>query len=181
MPIISTTSFVLSTSLQLAFEFVYDRSKEDRTEEIATFFDELWKLIGAGSNSAVALYILEFFKLIRGYGGSAICATQDLSDLYALENGKYGKGILNACKTKIILNLEEDEANLVKSTLNLSDMEIMSITHFQRGHGLVSTNNNNLVVEFKASDYEKELITTDRLELQEILKAKSLKESEKIS
>ena len=171
----------LLIAMLIAFEFVYDRSKEDRTEEIATFFDELWKLIDAGSNSAVALYILEFFKLIRGYGGSAICATQDLSDLYALENGKYGKGILNACKTKIILNLEEDEANLVKSTLNLSDMEIMSITHFQRGHGLVSTNNNNLVVEFKASDYEKELITTDRLELQEILKAKALKESEKIS
>ena len=45
----------------------------------------------------------------------------------------------------------------------------MAITHFERGNGLISTNNNNVTVEFKASDLEKELITTDRLELKKIL------------
>lgn len=39
---------------------------------------------------------------------------------------------------------------------------------FERGSGLISTNNNNLLVEFKASQLEKDLITTDRKDLQEL-------------
>ena len=49
----------------------------------------------------------------------------------------------------------------------------MEITHFERGNGLISTNNNNISVEFKCSELEKNLITTDRRELQEILKQKT--------
>ena len=59
---------------------------------------------------------------------------------------------------------------------NLSLIHIfMNITHFQRGNGLISTNNNNITVEFKASNLEKELITTDRQELLEILKRQDKK------
>lgn len=45
----------------------------------------------------------------------------------------------------------------------------MAITHFERGNALISTNNNNVTVEFKASELEKELITTDREELKRLL------------
>ena len=48
----------------------------------------------------------------------------------------------------------------------------MEITHFERGNGLISSNNNNITVEFKCSDLEKSLITTDRRELQELLRQK---------
>ena len=82
--------------------------------------------------------------------------------------GKYGKGIINNCKTKIILNMEDEEAQRVKTILRLSETEVMNKTHFQRGNGLISTNNNNITVEFKASNLEKELNTTDRQELLEI-------------
>ena len=37
---------------------------------------------------------------------------------------------------------------------------------------MISTNNNNVTVEFRASDLEKELITTDRAELQAIVERK---------
>ena len=83
-----------------------------------------------------------------------------------------GKGIINNSKTKIILNLEDDEAERVQETLHLSDAETMEVTHFERGNGLISTNNNNVMVEFKASPLEKDLITTDRRELREILERK---------
>lgn len=72
------------------------------------------------------------------------------------------------CKTKIILNLEDEEAQRVQSTLHLSEAEVMEITHFERGNGLISTNNNNITVEFRCSDLEKSLITTDRRELQQL-------------
>ena len=45
----------------------------------------------------------------------------------------------------------------------------MEVTHFERGNGLISTNNNNIMVEFKASPLEKDLITTDRRELKDIV------------
>ena len=152
----------------IAILFVFGKSKEDRTKKKAIFIDELWRIIGSASNRQTAEYILEVFKTVRGYGGSAVCATQDLNDFFALEDGKYGKGIINACKTKIILNLEDEEAQRVQKILKLSDSETMAITHFERGNGLISTNNNNITVEFKSSQLEKELITTDRAELEQL-------------
>ncbi len=163
------TGDLLTVGMFVALDFVWDKAKENRTEEKAIFIDECWQLIGANSNRLAAEFVLEIFKIIRGYGGSAICATQDINDFFALEDGKYGKGIINNAKTKILLNLEEEEARRVQSILHLSEAEVMEITHFERGSGLISTNNNNVTVEIKCSQMEKELITTDRRELQELL------------
>ena len=163
------TGDLLTVGMFVALDYVWDKAKEDRTVEKAIFIDETWQLIGAASNRLAAEFVLEIFKIIRGYGGSAICATQDLNDFFALEDGKYGKGIINNAKTKIVLNLEDEEAMRVQSILHLSEAETMAITHFERGNGLISTNNNNITVEFKASELEKELITTDRSELKTLL------------
>ncbi len=163
---------LLPVGMFVALDYVWDKAKENRTVEKAIFIDECWQLIGSSGNRVAAEFVLEIFKIIRGYGGSAICATQDLNDFFALEDGKYGKGIINVCKTKIILNLEDEEAQRVQTTLRLSDAEIMEITHFERGSGLISTNSNNLTVEFRCSDLEKSLITTDRRELQELIASK---------
>lgn len=163
---------LLTAGMFVALDFVWDKAKENRTEEKAIFIDECWQLIGGGGNRLAAEYVLEIFKIIRGYGGSAICATQDLNDFFALEDGKYGKGIINNCKTKVVLNLEDEEAQRVQNVLHLSEAEVMEITHFERGNGLISSNNNNITVEFKCSDLEKSLITTDRRELQELVEQK---------
>ena len=167
------TGDLLTVGMFVALDFVWDKAKENRTEEKAIFIDECWQLIGAKSNRLAAEFVLEIFKIIRGYGGSAICATQDINDFFALEDGKYGKGIINNAKTKIVLNLEDEEAQRVQSILHLSEAEVMEVTHFERGNALISTNNNNIAVEIKCSQLEKELITTDRRELQAILERKA--------
>ena len=164
---------LLSVGMFVALDFVWDKSKENRTVEKAIFIDECWQLIGGSGNRLAAEFVLEIFKIIRGYGGSAVCATQDLNDFFALDDGKYGKGIINNCKTKIVLNLEDEEAQRVQTILRLSEAELMEITHFERGNGLISTNNNNISVEFKCSPLEKSLITTDRRELQALLQQKA--------
>lgn len=163
------TSDLLTVGMFVALDYVWDKAKENRTEEKAIYVDEVWQLIGASSNRLAAEFVLEIAKVIRAYSGAGIFATQDLNDFFALDDGKYGKGIINNCKTKIILNMEDEEAQRVKNILHLSETEVMNITHFQRGNGLISTNNNNITVEFKASNLEKELITTDRQELLEII------------
>ena len=169
------TSDLLTVGMFVALDYVWDKAKENRTAEKAIFVDEVWQLIGASSNRLAAEFVLEIAKIIRAYSGAGIFATQDLNDFFALDDGKYGKGIINNCKTKIILNMEDEEAQRVQQILHLSETEVMNITHFQRGNGLISTNNNNITVEFKASNLEKELITTDRQELLEILERQRAK------
>ncbi len=163
---ISELSGDLLLGMFVALDFVWAKAKEDRTVEKAIFIDEAWKLLV--SNEMAGEYLLEIFKVIRAYGGSAVCATQDLVDFFALKGGKLGRGILNNSKTKIILNMEPSEAGNIREELDLSEAEAMSITRFERGTGLISTNSNNLIVDFKASQLEKDLITTDRRDLQEL-------------
>ena len=156
---------LLPVGMFIALDYCWDKIKEDRTKKKAIFIDETWMLIGASSNKYAAEFVLEVFKIIRGYGGAAIAATQDLSDFFALEDGKYGRGIVNNSKTKIILNLEPDEAEAVKDCMKLSRTEIRSILQFERGQALIATNNNKVPVIVKPSETEKALITTDRSEL----------------
>ena len=175
LDISSLTGDLLTVGMFVVLDFVWDRAKAARTEEKAIFIDECWQLLSGAGATGTRLagdFVLEIFKTIRGYGGSAVCASQDLNDFFNLDEGRFGKGIINNSKTKIILNLEDDEAERVQETLHLSDAETMEVTHFERGNGLISTNNNNIMVEFKASPLEKDLITTDRRELREILERK---------
>lgn len=179
LDISSLTGDLLTVGMFVALDFVWDRAKADRTEEKAIFIDECWQLLSGAGATGTRLagdFVLEIFKTVRGFGGSAICASQDLNDFFNLDEGRFGKGIINNSKTKIILNLEDDEAERVQETLHLSDAETMEVTHFERGSGLISTNNNNIMVEFKASPLEKDLITTDRRELRELLERKRREE-----
>lgn len=166
------TGELLVVAMYVALDFVWSKAKQDRTVEKAIMIDEVWQLIGASSNSMAAEVVLEIAKIIRGYGGSSLFATQDLNDFFSLDGGKYGKGILNNCKTKVVMNLEEEEAQRVESVLGLSESEVMSITRFERGSGLIITNNNTVTVDFKASKLETDLITTDRVQLQQLVRDK---------
>lgn len=161
---------LLPVGMMIALDYVWDKIKSDRTKKKAIMIDEIWQLIGAGSNRMAAEFCLEIFKIIRGFGGAAISATQDLSDFFGLEDGRYGRAIINNSKNKIILNLEPDEAEFVRDTLKLTKTEIRSITRFERGEALICSNNSKVPVIIRASKEEQEMITTDRAELEAILK-----------
>lgn len=163
---------LLPAGMFIALDYVWDQIKADRTKRKAIFIDEIWQLIGASSNRMAAEFCLEIFKVIRGYGGAAISATQDLSDFFSLDDGKYGRAIINNSKNKIILNLEPDEARYVQETPKLTRTEVRAITQFERGEALVSSNNNKIPVVIRASKTETEMITTDRAELEEIVREK---------
>ena len=161
---------LLPVGMFIALDYVWDTVKADRTKKKAIMIDEIWQLIGASSNRMAAEFCLTIFKTIRGFGGAAISATQDLSDFFGLEDGKYGRAIINNSKNKIILNLEPDEAKTVQEVLKLTRTELRSITQFERGEALVCSNSNKVPVVIKASQEEQEMITTDRAELEAILR-----------
>ena len=103
------TGKLLPVGMMIALDYVWDNIKSDRTKKKAVFIDEIWQLVGASSNKLAADFCLTIFKTIRGYGGAAIAATQDLSDFFGLEEGRFGRAIINNSQNKIILNLEPDE------------------------------------------------------------------------
>lgn len=161
---------LLPVGMFIGLDYIWDQVKSDRTKRKAIYIDEIWQLIGASSNRQAGEFCQEIFKIARGYGAAAIAASQDLSDFFSLEDGRYGRAIINNSKTKIILNLEPDEAEYVRETLKLTRTEIRSITQFERGEALISSNNNKVPVLVRASKVEQQLITTDRAELAAILK-----------
>lgn len=67
-------------------ECFWDKIKTDRSIKKAIYLDEIWRLIGVTSNKYVASFIYKIFKTIRKYGGSAVAITQDVSDLFSLDN-----------------------------------------------------------------------------------------------
>lgn len=158
---------LLPLGMFLALDFCWDKCRESRIEKKALLLDELWCLIGASSNPLAADYVLEIFKVIRGYGGAAIGATQDLIDYFALENGKYGKAIINNSRTKIILPLEEDEAMYVKKVIGLSDEETLQIIRNRQGEGLLCAGHNRISVAFHATDMEYKNISSSRQDLEQ--------------
>lgn len=165
---------MLIIGMFIALDYVWSKAKEDRTKKKTIIIDELWKLIGSSSNELAAEYVLEIFKTIRGYRGSAIGATQDLVDFYALKNGKYGKGIINNCNIKLVLKLEDKEARAVQDSMDLTEGELKEIVGFERGQAMLVANHNNIIVNVKASKHEHYLITTDGEDLERIAREKEL-------
>lgn len=132
----------------------------------ALIADELWSLVGAGSNPLAAAYVQEMVKTIRGLGGIAITSTQGMQDLFSLEGGKYGKGILDSSRIKFVMQMEEQEARLIQQILNLSEEEVRQITRFRRGEGLLCIGYNHVPVAFHVTKKEYDAITTSPTDLQ---------------
>ena len=156
-----------------ATDVAYDLILNAGSELSALLADELWSLVGASSNPQAAGFVLEMVKTIRGLGGIAVTSTQGMQDLFGLEGGKYGKGILDSSRIKLIMQMEEQEARLIQDVLNLSEDEVRQITRFRRGEGLLCIGYNHVPIAFHASQQEYDIITTSPTDLHRRAKEES--------
>ena len=148
-----------------ATSIAYDLIMNCETDLSALLADELWSLVGATANPQAAGFVLEMVKTIRGLGGIAVTSTQGMQDLFGLEGGSYGKGILDASRIKLVMQMEEQEARLIQDKLNLSEDEVRQITRFRRGEGLLCIGYNHVPVAFHTTPREYEAITTSPTDL----------------
>jgi len=153
--------------MYLVIDVFWDRIKQNRGDKKIIYIDEIWRLIGSSGNFQTAEFIYKIFKTIRKYGGAATAITQDVSDFFSLEGGKYGKAVVNNSALKFILQLEEEEMKVLKEVLKVSEEEVLKIKNFDRGYGLLFSNTNHVVAKIQANDDEYRLITTDRQDLNE--------------
>ena len=148
-----------------ATDIANDLIVSSERELSALIADELWSLVGANSNPLAAGFVQEMVKTIRGLGGIAITSTQGMQDMFSLDNGKYGKGILDSSRIKLVMQMEEQEARLIQRVLNLSEDEVRQITRFRRGEGLLCIGYNHVPIAFHATQREYDAITTSSTDL----------------
>ena len=148
----------LKYGMYLFTELFWDKIKKNRNVKKSIYLDEIWRLIGVTSNREVAKFIYKIFKTIRKYGGSSVAITQDISDLFSLDNGAYGKSILNNSSIKTFFSLEEENIKLLSEYANLSDKEKVEIKSLQRGECLMFVGENKILTKIEADEVEKEII-----------------------
>ena len=139
-------------------ELFWDKIRKDRTIKKAIYLDEIWRLIGVTSNKDVASFIYKIFKTIRKYGGSSVAITQDVFDLFSLENGTYGRSILNNSSIKTFFSLEEENIHILSKYTNLSEKEKIEIKTLKRGEALMFIGEDHMLVKIEAAEIEKKLI-----------------------
>ena len=150
--------------MYLFTELFWDKIKKNRSQKKSIYMDEIWRLIGVTSNKEVASFIYKIFKTIRKYGGSAVAITQDVSDLFSLDNGTYGRSILNNSSIKSFFSLEEENLNILQEYENLSEREKIEIKSLKRGEALMIVGNDHIVTKIESSEYEDKVVVGDNFD-----------------
>ena len=148
--------------MYLFTDIFWDKIKENRNEKKAIYMDEIWRLIGVTSNKNVASFIYKIFKTIRKYGGSSVAITQDISDIFSLENGTYGKSILNNSSIKTFFSLEEENIKILSEYTNLSEQEKVEIKSLKRGECLMFVGEDHILTKIESSETEKKIIEENK-------------------
>ncbi len=152
----------LKYGMYLFTDIFWDKIKENRKEKKAIYLDEIWRLIGVTSNKNVASFIYKIFKTIRKYGGSSVAITQDISDLFSLEDGIYGKSILNNSSIKTFFALEEENIKVLSEYANLSEKEKIEIKSLKRGECLMFVGEDHILTKIECSNTEYEIIKGEK-------------------
>lgn len=159
---------LLAPTLFMILDYVWGKCRQDKTKKKMISIDEGWQLLN-GQDQQVGAFVEHIFKVIRGYGGGALFATQSIADLFQNERN-YGNAILSCSHSKIILGMERKDLNMINAELGLSPNEANSIISSSVGEALLCAGANHIPITVKASAYEHKLFTTKRADLADMVK-----------
>lgn len=144
--------------MYIFIELFWDKIKKDRNSSKIIYLDEIWRLIGVTSNKETASFIYKIFKTIRKYGGGATAITQDISDLFSLEEGAYGKSILNNSELKLFFSLEEENIKTLEKYVDINQKEKIEIKSLRKGECLFFVGKDHILTKINSDKFEQELI-----------------------
>ena len=144
--------------MYIFIELFWDKIKKDRNSRKIIYLDEIWRLIGITSNKETASFIYKIFKTIRKYGGGATAITQDVSDLFSLEEGAYGKSILNNSELKLFFSLEEENIKTLEKYVDINQKEKIEIKSLRKGECLFFVGKDHILTKINSDKFEQELI-----------------------
>lgn len=127
-------------------------------KEVIIYIDEIWKYIKSDEHNNISSLISQMYKSIRKNKASIVCITQDISDFFEIENGSYGKSILNNSEFKIFFKFEFSDSNILEKLNIITKENLDKITRLEKGSMLLGFCNNTAILKVKASNYEDEII-----------------------
>lgn len=139
-------------------ELFWNKIKEDPQKKKIIYIDEIWRVIGSASNKETATFIYKIFKTIRKHNGGAVAITQDISDMFSLENGNYGKSIINNSSIKCIFKLEEENIIRLSENISITEHEKIEIKNLSKGEMLLIAEDNRLISKVVPTSKEHEII-----------------------
>lgn len=139
----------------LSTETAYASLKEDLTENGALIMDEVWDMM---RNQYSSEFVEEIYRIIRGYGGAAISATQHPTDL---KDNPCGKRIMALAKTKFFLGMDETMIEELGDMVSLTYEEKTKINKLQRGYALFSSSGQKIRFKVDAPMEWLRLFNTD--------------------
>lgn len=87
-----------------------------------------------------------------------VAITQDISDIFSLDGGTYGRSILNNSSIKTFFALEEENIKILAEYASLSDKEKVEIKSLKRGECLMFVGDDHILTKIECCEAEKKLI-----------------------
>lgn len=128
------------------------------TENTLIYFDEIWKCISMGEDKSVLEEIYNMFKTLRKKRAGIVAISQDVGDLFSIDNGNFGKSILNNSHTKVFFKLEYSDAEKFNNLSLTEELIKNKVFYLDRGHAYIKQGNANFILQVMASEYENKLI-----------------------
>lgn len=149
-----------AATIHLVLDFIFGKVKEDPTKQATIVIEEGWKYLSKGSSVESAKQVQEIFKIIRGYGGNVILATQELEDIMASE---YGKSVIDCSAIKILLGVEEGRGSSLVKGLNIRPSEGKALESYNKGAAILIAGKDHVPIQVEASELEHPLIDTNNI------------------
>lgn len=132
-------------------------NKENKNTKHIILMDEIWKYLYLDQRYELGNTILMLYKTIRKYHASIITVTQDISDFFSIEEGKYGKSIMNNAGFKMFFRLEYAE-DTIKHLSNIKKNDMDTILSLEKAEAMLCIKNNKICLKIQANKFEKDLI-----------------------
>ena len=167
---------LLPPTMFLLMNFVWDKVRQDRTKRKVIYFEEGWKLLEDG-NDEVGRFVKKVYKVIRGFGGGAVFATQQPDDII---KSRHGSAVISNSHCKVVLGMENKDVKSVADIIGLSSKEEITVARQKKGKALFCAGFNHIPIQVKAFDEEHRNFTTDANELAGKVRGSAINEDAEI-
>jgi type IV secretory pathway VirB4 component len=142
-----------SVGMHMVLDFIWNRVRTSLRKRILVV-DEAWYLMKYPDSAA---FLQGIVKRARKYFLGVTTITQDIEDFLGSD---YGKTIVSNSSIQILMKQGSGEIETISKTFLLSEGEKQFLRSTQTGVGLLFAGQNHITVQFAASDFEYNLITS---------------------
>lgn len=144
-------------AMQVILDNIWTKMCRNRTKGVPTdlFIDEFHLMFRLEST---AEWMAKYWKMLRKYLGCPLGITQDPEDVLSSE---FGRTVMLNSSLILMLSLKDQNREIMKETLNLTNAQLKYIKNQPAGEGLIyiqanqSIGSNNIIIPFKNS-FDKE-------------------------